>query len=159
MGTRGFVGIRKKGVDKGGYNGSCSYPDGLGVSLLMFLKGQTTETLENLYETIKDDKESEESEVWDWEENKFAECFSFDVDFLYDSLFCEYAYIINLDECVLEFYKGFNKNPKANGRYANNTIYRDENSYYGVALIDTIPLKDLFEGKVDIENGVFLIKG
>ena len=159
MGTRGFVGIRKNGVDKGGYNGFDSYPDGLGKSLLMFLKGQTTDTLENLYETIKDDEESEESDVWDWDKNKFAEHFSFDVDFLYDSLFCEYAYIINLDECVLEFYKGFNKNPKANGRYANNTIYRDENSYYGVALIDTIPLKDLFEGKVDIENNVFLIKG
>ena len=158
MGTRGFVGIRKNGIDKGGYNGFDSYPDGLGESLLMFLKGKTTDTLENLYETIKDNKESEEC-VWDWDENKFAECFSFDVDFLYDSLFCEYAYIINLDECVLEFYKGFNKNPKANGRYANNTIYRDENSYYGVALIDTIPLKDLFEGKVDIENNVFLIKG
>lgn len=30
------------------------------------------------------------------------------IDFLEDSLFCEYAYIINLDENRLEFYEGFN---------------------------------------------------
>ena len=31
--------------------------------------------------------------------------------FLGDSLFCEYAYIINLDENRIEFYEGFNKSP------------------------------------------------
>ena len=33
-------------------------------------------------------------------------------DFLIDSLFCEYAYIVNFDDNVLECYKGFNHDPK-----------------------------------------------
>ena len=52
-------------------------------------------------------------------------------DFLFDSLFCEYAYIINLDDLTLEFYRGFNKNPEAAGRYA---FKKGENGYCGVEL-------------------------
>ena len=36
-------------------------------------------------------------------------------DFIKDSLFCEYAYIINLDTMKLEMYKGFQKG--RNGKY------------------------------------------
>ena len=61
--------------------------------------------------------------------------------FIHDSLFCEYAYIINLDDGLLEFYQGFNKNPEAPGRYAD---YQD-NGYCGVALVDTIALDDIFQ--------------
>ena len=39
-------------------------------------------------------------------------------EFLADSFFCEYAYIINLDSQRLEVYSGFNHDPKAPGRYA-----------------------------------------
>lgn len=35
-------------------------------------------------------------------------------DFLKDSLFCEYAYIINLDDSKIEFYQGFNQKPQKN---------------------------------------------
>lgn len=58
--------------------------------------------------------------------------------FLTDSLFCEWAYIINLDEGVLEVYKGFNKVVSAPGRYA--PLGGDGQGYFGVALIDSIPL-------------------
>jgi len=34
-----------------------------------------------------------------------------DIDFAKDSVFCEYAYVINLDKNILEVYKGFNKFP------------------------------------------------
>ncbi len=60
--------------------------------------------------------------------------------FLLDSLFCEYAYIVNFDDNVLEVYKGFNKDPKAGGRYAPQ-IHRG--GYYGVSLIKTIPLDEI----------------
>ena len=40
-------------------------------------------------------------------------------DFLMDSLFCEYAYIINLDDNILEFYVG-GANPASKGRYAKD---------------------------------------
>ena len=65
-----------------------------------------------------------------------------DSGFVADSLFCEYAYIINLDTEELEFYEGLNKNPDAEGRYAHLTL-TDE--FYGVALKGTCPLADIPE--------------
>lgn len=63
--------------------------------------------------------------------------------FLSDSLFCEWAYIINLDSLKLEVYRGFNKKPTGAGRYATlcdpspdeqrKTYGREP--YYGVVLI------------------------
>lgn len=67
--------------------------------------------------------------------------------FLLDSLFCEYAYIVNLDNMTFEFYRGFNReSSEAGGRYAvqkkppapNGYV----NEYFGVVLVETIPLSD-----------------
>jgi hypothetical protein len=73
--------------------------------------------------------------------------------FLYDSLFCEYAYIVNLDNGTLEFYKGFNQSPTGDGRYASKQINRRTNGrvseYYGVVLVDTIPLCHLVQMETD----------
>jgi hypothetical protein len=66
-------------------------------------------------------------------------------EFLSDSLFCEYAYIINFDEGLLEFYKGFNKDMSAPGRYAK-VDKPDRQGYVGVALAGTIPLQELQDG-------------
>lgn len=62
--------------------------------------------------------------------------------FLADSLFCEYAYIVNLDDGVLEFYTGFNKKPNGKGRYAKLQTKPDD-EYYGVQLMRTWPLVTL----------------
>jgi hypothetical protein len=64
--------------------------------------------------------------------------------FLADSLFCEWAYLINLDDGVLEVYKGFNKDPRAAGRYASLMAPDQRMGYYGVRLLRTIPLADAF---------------
>ena len=75
-------------------------------------------------------------------------------DFLSDSLFCEYAYIINFDEGkipVIEFYRGFNKDRSAAGRYARNDQGlkngRDGNKrnseYAGVRLVGSCPINDI----------------
>jgi len=67
--------------------------------------------------------------------------------FLFNSLFCEYAYIINLDEGVLEFYKGFNKSPNGQGRYAvpPDDYYKDgqNKEYYGVNILKSFPLSEI----------------
>lgn len=66
--------------------------------------------------------------------------------FLLDSLFCEYAYIVNLDDMTLEFYKGFNQNSKAAGRYAPQNQPRrngEPSEYFGVVLMEAMPLADL----------------
>lgn len=38
-------------------------------------------------------------------------------EFIKDSLFCEWAYIVNLDTLKLEIYQGFQTKPTKNGRY------------------------------------------
>lgn len=60
--------------------------------------------------------------------------------FLKDSLFCEWAYIINLDDGVLEIYEGFNKQAGGAGRYAGG---EPDDGYYGVKLVKTVPLNEV----------------
>ena len=56
--------------------------------------------------------------------------------FIKDSLFCEYAYIINLDSECLEFWVGFQKKPDTENRYGT-----DENDgYYPCRMIASIQL-------------------
>ena len=62
--------------------------------------------------------------------------------FAADSIFCEYAYVVNMDSGMLEFYVGFNKNPRAPGRFAALSK-RDEAEYFGIELALEIPLADL----------------
>lgn len=67
--------------------------------------------------------------------------------FTHDSLFCEYGYIANLDEDVLEFYIGFQKSPHTKGRFAAQDKSAKDNEissqYYGIALIGTIPFAEI----------------
>ncbi|WNM70218.1 hypothetical protein [Myxococcus phage Mx1] len=71
--------------------------------------------------------------------------------FLLDSLFCEWAYIVNLETDKLEIYKGFNQDQNAPGRYANSRSirYPPDRKYYGVALIKELDIdeniKEAFE--------------
>lgn len=65
--------------------------------------------------------------------------------FLNDSLFCEYAYIINLDDETLEYYKGCQKK-RGFGRYANHVD--SESGYFGVTLVGAVPLADIQKGVV-----------
>lgn len=60
--------------------------------------------------------------------------------FVKDSLFCEWAYVLNLDEGVFEVYKGFQKKHHAKGRYASDETKDD---YFPVALIAQLPLEGL----------------
>lgn len=73
--------------------------------------------------------------------------------FLYTSLYCEYAYIINLDTNMVEFYRGGNTHTDAPGRYAcppalksnNNAVatndYDYSGGYCGVALVGEAPIE------------------
>lgn len=67
-------------------------------------------------------------------------------DFPYQSLNCEFAYIVNLDTMELEFYEGFNKDRMADGRYAKGrelTGREIADSYGGVRLLGVAPLDDI----------------
>lgn len=67
-------------------------------------------------------------------------------NFIHDSLFCEWAYIVNLDTRCLEVYKGFQRKPHTNGRYAvekPNGMNLGVGTYYSCALVKEVPFERL----------------
>jgi hypothetical protein len=60
--------------------------------------------------------------------------------FLKDSLFCEWAYVVNLDDFSFEVYRGFQNAPHTNGRYAG---LGEDRGYYPVALVKAFALDDI----------------
>ena len=176
MSTRGAYGFRVGGVDKVSYNHSDSYPAGLGVDIVAFIKENSDKVLlkiakgielvkSNIAPTQKQMSKCKEfadlsvgkGKITDWycllrnaqgnlNAHKKTPYMIDGSSFLADSLFCEWAYIINLDTMKLEVYKGFNTDSKEAGRYASSIdSYMKEkkegdDKYYGVALVDEIPL-------------------
>jgi len=69
-----------------------------------------------------------------------------DNGFIQDSLFCEYAYILNLDSEELEIYDGFQKERPAESRYAGDA---PDNGYWGCKLVATFPLAAIPEDWID----------
>ena len=62
-------------------------------------------------------------------------------DFILDSLFCEFAYIINLDTNKLEVYRGFQKVKDPTNRYTISEIDAKENmGYYPCKMVTEIDL-------------------
>lgn len=61
--------------------------------------------------------------------------------FMLDSLFCEWGYIVNLDDETLEVYKGFQESKHDKGRYA--TDKPNDGGYYPCALVKTFKLSKL----------------
>lgn len=77
--------------------------------------------------------------------------------FLKDSLFCEWAYIVNLDDGVLEVYRGFQHKRHNRGRYGR--LREDSKAeYWGVALIKTYPLARLPSKTAFVEELAKLIR-
>jgi len=87
-------------------------------------------------------------------------------EFLYDSLFCEWAYILNMDTKELEIYRGFQKDKdKIEGRYGDESHaeadtmrhkddpssitgaqqYYGQTEYYAISLIKTVPFNEATE--------------
>lgn len=71
-----------------------------------------------------------------------------DADFIKDSLFCEYAYIINLDTNELEFWVGFQKEPDPNNRYGTEC----DSGYYPCKMVGCYPLDVIHTEKYSVDD-------
>jgi len=65
------------------------------------------------------------------------------IDFVKDSLFCEYAYVIDLDNDRLEVYEGFQKSPLPESERFYGDGKPNEDGYFPVKLGKAYPLNKL----------------
>ena len=180
MSTRGALGFRLNEKDYITYNHSDSYPDWLGRNVAEWAASvkdwdKVKEKVLNLKRVNRDkqpgahhrlalaefhDPSVDDGKSWysllrDTQGNPDAVLragfYIPNERFLKDSLYCEYAYIINLDTMELEAYVGYQKEKHNRGRYGR---MRKTNGYYPVALISTIPIADLgqFDWITHLEN-------
>lgn len=61
-------------------------------------------------------------------------------EFMKDSLYCEWGYVINLDENILEIYKGFQNAPQDNRYHVAEPCRM---GYYNVTLVKSYPLSSI----------------
>ena len=168
MGTRGALGFWKDGEHKVTYNHFDSYPGGLGDDMLKYINDHSVEQMNQHFDKIRLIKEDEKptqldikrcqeftnlsvstQSTADWYcllrnaqgnlgAHGKASVMIDSQNFLHDSLFCEYAYIINLTDETLEFYEGFQKE-KPKGRYSD---IQPDNGYFAVTLVKSTPLSE-----------------
>ncbi len=145
MSTSGAVGFIKNGNLITLYNGWDSYPSGLGNDVLNFIRGRGIKEIENMINNFSIiDASTNESffysidKLYNGSNDKLM--IEDATTFLYDSLFCEWAYIINLDTQELEIYRGGNKE-KPLGRFKE--IPMADSGYYAVTFVKSLPLDDL----------------
>lgn len=79
-----------------------------------------------------------------WVQSAKAPEVTLSVQFAADGLFCEWAYVLDLDHDMLEIYQGFGKTPPPPGeRFADfqlETYGADVGQYYPVRLVDKKPI-------------------
>ena len=117
MSTRGLYGFIEDGEYTANYNQSDSYPSGLGAEFLTACKNN------DLYGfSIVED----------------------DINFIHDSLFCEWAYFYDPDNKIFEIWRGFQKVPDPENPFGQIS---NKNGYY--------PCKRIFRGHIstiDVEH-------
>jgi len=172
MGTRGVTGVIIDGIEKIGYQQFDSYPSGVGIITLNALKKNDISKLKELAKSLKAVQENatptkkeiellknyadltvSDGKLENWycllrktqgDLKAILDCgYIIDSkDFLNNSLFCEWGYIVNFDTNKLEIYQGFQKQKHDKGRYSNN-LKEDDLAYYPCALIKEYDLKSL----------------
>jgi len=90
---------------------------------------------------------------------------SLDINFAADSLFCEWAWLINLDDETLEVFRGHNMEPlpdDARFKYLEKLPRKEDDEYYPIKLWQKIPLAEItdktIEGLEAIRQGPQLTK-
>jgi len=146
MSTRGSFGFINNNKEYLFSNYSDSYPGGLGYDILKICVDISTNDEWNickndtsiLYEKLQRISRRHDLIV--------------DNDYIKDSLFCEHAYIINLDTLSFEYYVGFQLKPQLYNRFG----YEKKNDYYPCRLAAIFDLKKInsFDNAMKIENNI-----
>lgn len=78
------------------------------------------------------------------------------IDFAWDSLFCEWGWLINLDTNCLDCFEGFQKEPLSEDQPFSDLqqAMNEDDEYYPIKLICSIPFNELseFNTKYDFDN-------
>lgn len=75
-----------------------------------------------------------------------------DLSFVADSLMCEFAYVVNMDDETVEVYKGFNTTPLEDSerfKYLNGKEAWDGTKYHPVSLVTEIPFNEFTEDAME----------
>ena len=170
MSARGACGFRIDGIDKIAYNHFDSYPDGLGEAVIEAVAGITdwhAAAVNVRAISVIEDPEDTWYERLRSVQGKLAPYLNGDIGvmvdasaFLLDSLFCEWAYIVNFDTQCVEIYKGFNTTGEGKGRYAKtedtNSSWRTSR-YYGVMLVTELPFQRIQHPSFDLDAFIQLV--
>lgn len=172
MGTRGTYGLRIKGKDYLMYNHFDSYPSVLGKKIIDYIKSHEFDDtfrskvaklkLVNAEDFPTNAQRKKLEKYSDYSVSNGKDWYSIlrkcqgnldltiesgyminDNEFILDSLFCEWGYIINLDSNKLEVYRGFQSEPHNLGRYSQ---FKKSDDYYSCALIAEIDFNELIDG-------------
>lgn len=149
MSTRGLWGFLIDGETKATYNHFDSYPSDLGNIIKNFILDNDKDEIKSIAKIIKLVEQTDKNYdlLYDAQNNPqiyidglFNEMID-SINFILDSLFCEWAYIINLDTEKLEIYKGFQESPPKNNRYGSDKM--DNQGYFPCEMIKEIPFNEL----------------
>jgi hypothetical protein len=171
MGTRNLtVAIYNNQVKIAQYGQWDGYPSGQGNTILEFLK-KLPDVKQEFLTNLSLCKFTEDGEGEAWSRNTGAkilhlilekplELFN-DYKFAADSLFCEFCYVLDFDNEVLEFYKGFNTKPiPENNRFYSLVFDRQRTvKYYPVKLLEKyhfskLPSVEDMKKLVEIEDEI-----
>lgn len=171
MGTRGAVCLVVDGTEKVIYNHWDSYPDGLGEGVASWLRDSladedaarhAVQSLQPVDATV--DPTAEDFERYgefhdpnvstgkDWYSllrhtqgnlpmTLKAGLYEPSPDFPLDSLFCEWAYVVDFDARQFEVYEGFRQTPPTDGRWVGKR--GDDDQYYPVQRVAAWSFDDL----------------
>ena len=164
MGTRNLTAVMVDGAYKVAQYGQWDgYPEGAGVGILRFLKAPG---IEDFRESLKSTRFLTEEEIaaldeLDWKATHphisrdlgYSILLSIKrspvelinrIGFAGDSLFCEWAYVIDFDKNTFEVFEGFNTTPIIEGRFLSGDPQLEvTQGYEPVKLVKEYPLDNL----------------
>ena len=175
MGTRNLTVVCKNGEYKVAQYGQWDgYPEGLGSTLLKFLKNINMKSFRNVIDNVSFYTQEELDEIdkrvddmkkvlpnYTWQKDyphlsrdcggdilnmiTFKNITKVDnsIDFAADSLFCEWAYVIDLDKNTFEVYKGFNKEELSSDERFYYLEEKSEGDYHPVKFIKAYDINNL----------------